>query len=80
MADESLEQAVVKTIADQLGIEVSEVTKEKSFIDDLGADSLDLTELIMTLEEKFTLEISDEEAEGLKTVNDVISFICSKHA
>lgn len=75
---EDLKKQVVETIAEQLGIDVSEVTEEKSFIEDLNADSLDLTELIMTLEEKFDIEIGDEEAEKLKTVRDVISFVTQK--
>jgi acyl carrier protein len=78
MTDEKLRQEVLSTIAEQLAIEVSDVSTEKSFIQDLNADSLDLTELIMTLEEKFSIEITDEEAEKLKTVQDVLSFIEKK--
>ncbi len=78
MADEKLKKDVVVTIAEQLGVDIDEVTEEKSFIDDLNADSLDLTEMIMTLEEKFNVEIADEQAEKLKTVGDVISFINEK--
>ncbi len=80
MADDTLKKDVVATIAEQLGVDVSEVTDEKSFIEDLNADSLDLTEMIMTLEEKFNVEIADEQAEKLKTVGDVISFINAKKA
>ena len=58
------------TIAEQLGVDIGEVTEEKSFIEDLNADSLDLTELIMTLEEKFDLTIADDQAEKLKTVKE----------
>ena len=80
MADEKLKKDVVATIAEQLGVDIAEVTDEKSFIEDLNADSLDLTEMIMTLEEKFNVEIADEQAEKLKTVGDVVSFINSKKA
>jgi len=80
MADEKLKKDVVATIAEQLGVDIAEVTDEKSFIEDLNADSLDLTEMIMTLEEKFNVEIADDQAEKLKTVGDVISFIDTKKA
>jgi acyl carrier protein len=80
MADEKLKKDVVATIAEQLGVDIAEVTEEKSFIEDLNADSLDLTEMIMTLEETFSVEIADEQAEKLKTVGDVISFIDAKKA
>ncbi|NLN41739.1 MAG: acyl carrier protein [Clostridiales bacterium] len=62
-------------IAEQLGIEVDEITMESSFIDDLGADSLDIVELIMALEEEFDMEIPDEDAEKISTVGDVIDYI-----
>jgi len=75
---EDVKKQVLETIAEQLGIDVSEVTEKKSFIEDLNADSLDLTELIMTLEEKFDIEITDEDAEKLKTVADVIGFVKQK--
>ena len=65
-------------IVDKLGVEESEVTPEASFIDDLGADSLDTVELIMKLEEEFDIEIPDEEAETLTTVGRVIEYIQSK--
>lgn len=61
-------------VVEQLGVDESEVTMEASFIDDLGADSLDLVELIMALEEEFDIEIPDEEAEKLKTVGDAVSY------
>ena len=73
--DMTLEQEVIAIVAEQLGVEKDEVTPAKSFIEDLNADSLDLTELIMTLEEKFDVEISEDKAEKLKTVRDVIEFI-----
>ena len=78
MAEDTLVTEVLETIAEQLAIDVKEVREEKSFIEDLNADSLDLTELIMTLEEKFNVEITDEQAEKLKTVKDVIDFVKSK--
>ncbi|ADL07820.1 acyl carrier protein [Thermosediminibacter oceani] len=66
---------VKKIIADQLGVDEDEVVPEASFIDDLGADSLDIVELIMAFEEEFDLEIPDEDAEKIKTVQDVIDYI-----
>ncbi len=74
----SIEQQVIDIVVEQLGVDRTEVTTEKSFIEDLNADSLDLTELIMTFEEKFGCEISEEQAEKLKTVGDVIGYI-QKH-
>lgn len=64
-------------IVEQLGVEPDEVTEQSSFIDDLGADSLDIVELIMALEEEFDMEIPDEEAEKISTVGDVIEYIKS---
>lgn len=78
MTENTLVKEVLETIAEQLAVDVNEVTEEKSFIEDLNADSLDLTELIMTLEEKFNVEIADDQAEKLKTVKDVIDFVKSK--
>ncbi|ABN52167.1 MAG TPA: acyl carrier protein [Hungateiclostridium thermocellum] len=68
-------EKVRKIIAEQLGIEEDEITMESSFIDDLGADSLDIVELIMALEEEFDLEIPDSEAEKITTVGDVVEYI-----
>jgi len=65
-------------VVDKLGVDAAKVSKEASFIDDLGADSLDTVELIMKMEEEFDLEIPDEEAESLKTVGDVVSYLESK--
>lgn len=73
----TVEQEVIAIVAEQLGRDVNEVTADKAFFEDLDADSLDLTELVMTLEEKFEIEINDETAEKLKTVGDVIRFINS---
>ncbi|MDD5090598.1 MAG: acyl carrier protein [Candidatus Wallbacteria bacterium] len=66
---------VKKVVAEQLGVDEAEITPEASFVDDLGADSLDLVELIMSLEEKFNIEIPDEDAEKIKTVQDAIKYI-----
>lgn len=74
----SVEQEIKEIIVEQLGVEASEIDAKKSFVEDLNADSLDLTELIMTFEEKFGLEISESDAEQLKTVGDVIAFISKK--
>lgn len=71
----ALEQDVIDIIVEQLGVDKADVTLSKSFVEDLNADSLDLTELIMTLEERFGCEISEEEAEKLKTVGDVVTFV-----
>lgn len=62
-------------IVDQLGVEEEEVTLESSFIEDLGADSLDIVELIMALEEEFEIEVPDEDAEKLQTVSDAVEYI-----
>jgi acyl carrier protein len=62
-------------VVEQLGVEADEVTIESTFIDDLGADSLDIVELIMAFEEEFAIEIPDEAAEKIKTVQDVVSYI-----
>lgn len=70
-----LEEKVKKIIVDQLGVDAAEVTPEASFIEDLGADSLDTVELVMALEEEFGIEIPDEEAEKIITVKDAIGYI-----
>lgn len=74
----SVEQEVIDIIVEQLGVDREEVNAEKSFVEDLNADSLDLTELIMTFEEKFGFEISEGEAEKLRNVGDVIKFVNEK--
>jgi len=69
------EQEVIDIVVEQLGVDKDDVALEKSFVEDLNADSLDLTELIMTFEEKFKVEISEEEAEKLKTIGDVVNYL-----
>ncbi len=71
---------IKKMVADHLGVEETKVTEDASFIDDLGADSLDTVELVMALEEEFGSEISDSEAEKILTVGDAIKFIENKAA
>ena len=73
-----VKEKVKKIIVDHLGVDAAKVTDEASFIDDLGADSLDTVELVMAFEEEFGSEISDSEAEKILTVGDAIKFIESK--
>ncbi len=72
------EDKIKKMIAEKLGVDVSEVVPEASFVDDLGADSLDLVELVMSMEEEFDVDISDEDAEKIVTVKDAINYINAK--
>ena len=74
----SLEQRVKDLVISQLGVEASKVNNDSSFIDDLGADSLDTVELVMAFEEEFNLEISDEDAMKMRTVQDVINYLKDK--
>ena len=74
----NVEDRVKNIICDQLAVEPEKVTQTASFIDDLGADSLDIVELVMTMEEEFDLDIPDEDAEKMKTVGDVVKYISSK--
>jgi acyl carrier protein len=73
----AIEEKIKKIVAEKLSVEQDEVVPEASFVDDLGADSLDLVELIMAMEEAFDIEISDEQAEKLQTVKDAINYITS---
>ncbi len=75
MATSAIESKVKSIIADQLGVGEDEIKPESSFIEDLGADSLDIVELVMAMEEEFEVEIPDEEAENIKTVGDAINYI-----
>lgn len=77
MDNEEIYEKVKEVIVEQLNVEDDDVTPEASFIDDLGADSLDIVELVMALEESFGISIPDEEAEGIKTVADAVSYIVS---
>mgnify|MGYP000291889479 FL=1 len=70
-----VEQKVREIICEQLGVSEGDVTPQASFIEDLGADSLDIVELVMALEEEYDMEISDEEAEKIRTVQDVVNYI-----
>ncbi len=74
----SVEERVKKIIAEQLGVEEDEVTPEASFVEDLGADSLDTVELVMALEEEFEIEIPDEDAEKILTVGKALDYIKDK--
>ena len=71
----SIEDKVKKIIAEKLSVDMEEVIPEASFVDDLGADSLDLVELIMSMEEEFDVEISDEDAEKITTVKDAYEYV-----
>jgi acyl carrier protein len=73
----SIDKRVKEIIVEQLGVNENEVTPEAKFVDDLGADSLDLVELVMALEEEYNMEISDEDAEKILTVGDAIEYIQS---
>ena len=75
----SVEERVKQIIVEQLGVDEAEVTPTASFVDDLGADSLDTVELVMAFEEAFDIEIPDEDAEKIRTVQDAIDYI-GKHA
>ncbi|PTQ81131.1 acyl carrier protein [Nitrosospira multiformis] len=74
---ENVEQRIKKIVAEQLGVNEADVKNESSFVDDLGADSLDTVELVMALEEEFECEIPDEQAEKINTVQQAIDYINS---
>ena len=75
MANNEIFEKVKNIVVEQLGVEADEVNIDSTFIDDLGADSLDIVELIMAFEEEFGIEIPDEAAEKIKTVQDVVTYI-----
>ena len=79
MAEKSIEDKVKDIIVEQLGVNPEQVTPQAKFIEDLGADSLDTVELVMALEENFSIEIPDDDAEKIRTVNDAMEYI-EKHA
>ncbi len=74
----NVEERVKNIIIEQLNVDAESVTPDASFIEDLGADSLDIVELVMTMEEEFDLEIPDEDAEKIKSVGDVITYVQNK--
>ncbi len=78
MANDESTRRVTELIADSLGVNLSEVVPDASFIDDLGADSLDIVELVMAIEKEFAIEIPDEDAEKISTVRDAIDYINNK--
>jgi len=75
MSDKPIDQRVKEIIVEQLSVKADQVTPEAKFIEDLGADSLDTVELVMALEEEFNIEVPDEQAEKLQSVNDVIKYV-----
>lgn len=77
MNENEVLEKVKKVVVEQLGVSDAEVKKESSYVDDLGADSLDTVELVMALEEAFSTEIPDEDAEKIKTVGDTVTYILS---
>ena len=80
MSDKSIEEKVKDIIVEQLGVNPEQITTTASFIEDLGADSLDTVELVMAFEEEFSVEVPDEDAEKLLTVGDVVKYIEGKAA
>jgi len=80
MSEKEILEKVQKIVSDQLGVEAAEVTPEASFANDLGADSLDTVELVMALEEEFDIEIPDEAAEEIATVQSAVDYISNKVA
>ena len=77
---DNIETQVKEIIVEQLGVDPEKVTTDAKFIEDLGADSLDTVELVMTFEEKFSVEVPDEDAEKLKSVADVVAYIKANQA
>lgn len=77
MEEQQVYDQVKKVVVEQLGVNETEITREASYVDDLGADSLDTVELVMALEESFGTEIPDEDAEKIKSIGDTVSYIMS---
>ena len=75
---DNVEQRVKKIVAEQLGVNEADIKNESSFVDDLGADSLDTVELVMAFEKEFDIDIPDEEAEKLRTVGDALAYLKDK--
>jgi len=75
-----IETKIIKIVSDQLNVDESEISPDSSFVDDLGADSLDTVELVMAFEEEFDVEIPDEDAEGIQSVQNAIDYIAAKAA
>ncbi|MDQ6988589.1 MAG: acyl carrier protein [Mariprofundaceae bacterium] len=73
-----IEEKIIKIVADQLNVDLSEINSDSSFVDDLGADSLDTVELVMAFEEEFGVEIPDEDAEGIQSVQNAIDYVAAK--
>lgn len=73
-----IEAKIIKIVSDQLNVDESEISPDSSFVDDLGADSLDTVELVMAFEEEFGVEIPDEDAEGILSVQNAIDYIAAK--
>ena len=78
MSDSVVNDRVKKVVCEQLGVDDNEVTAEASFVNDLGADSLDVVELVMAFEEEFSIDIPDDDVQNLKTVNDAVDYISTK--
>ncbi len=78
MTEQEVMAKIKEVVADKLDVDMGDVIETASFVDDLGADSLDVVELIMGLEDEFGIEISDEEAEGIATVGDAVKFVASR--
>ena len=74
-SDQDIEAKVIQIVSEQMSVDKGEITRQTSFVNDLNADSLDTVELVMELEDEFEISIPDEEAEKIKTVNDVIQYI-----
>jgi len=75
-----LEGRIRTLVADQLGVDVAEVTRDASILDDLGADSLDVVELVMSLEDEFDIEVPDEEVEAMRTIGDIQKYVIANVA
>lgn len=76
--NQDIEKRIIEIIAEQLGMDIAEVSQESTYVEDLGADSLDIVELIMAIEEEFEVEISDEDAEKLLTVEQTTEYVTGK--